>query len=386
MKTGRFLRVLLVAWWVAAAAFAGRSADARTVVIDYFFEPGCSECERVASDVLPRLEARCGGQYLLNRWDVGVETNYLRLVEYLARLGSDENAHVIMVVDGRYLLAGYPKIAADLLGTVERCLSGEGEAPGRSPPPAPAATPRATLAEQMRRFTLVGVTLGGLADGINPCAISTLVFFISLLSMSRVRKRQLLAAGLAFCAASYVTYFAIGFGLLRVLHLFAGFTMLQRGVDILMIVVLLAFAALSFRDAMRYRASRNPEDVTLQLPAGIKRRIHERMRKGLRTRGMVTAGLTIGAAVTVLESVCTGQVYVPTMVYVVKSGDNVWRGLAYLAVYNLAFILPLVVVFILTYQGLKLQQLMAWSMKNVVISKVLLGFFFLLMAGLIAIL
>jgi hypothetical protein len=352
------------------------------VVIDYFFEPGCSDCARVAAEVLPPLDAQYRGRYVLNRWDIGVETNYLRLVGFLDRLGGGGNEHVIMVVDGRRLLAGYVQIASELPVALERSL--RGGSGGAAPPGsvAPAAAP----AERMRHFTLVGVTLAGLADGINPCAISTLVFFISLLSIARVGSRQLLAAGAAFCAASYATYFAIGFGLLRVLHLFAGFRPLQRAVDLAMIAVLLVFAALSFRDARRYRASRDPRDVTLQLPARIKQRIHDLMRERLRTRGLVAAGLAIGAAVTVLESVCTGQVYVPTMVYVVKSGAGVGRGLACLAVYNLAFILPLVVVFILTYQGLKLPQLMAWSMRNVVVSKVLLGLFFLAMAALIAIL
>ena len=49
------------------------------------------------------------------------------------------------------------------------------------------------------------------------------------------------------------------------------------------------------------------------------------------------------------------------------------------------FIVPLVTVFILTYFGLRTQTLLEWSKKNVVISKVLLGVFFLAMAVFIAV-
>jgi hypothetical protein len=47
------------------------------------------------------------------------------------------------------------------------------------------------------------------------------------------------------------------------------------------------------------------------------------------------------------------------------------------------FILPLVAVFLLTYFGLRTETLLEWSRKEVVVSKTLLGLFFLAMATLI---
>ena len=60
-----------------------------------------------------------------------------------------------------------------------------------------------------------------------------------------------------------------------------------------------------------------------------------------------------------------------------KSGSGVWQGLALLILYNFLFVLPLLVVLVLTYMGLKLFNLIEWSRRNVVTSKVLLGLFFL---------
>jgi len=54
-----------------------------------------------------------------------------------------------------------------------------------------------------------------------------------------------------------------------------------------------------------------------------------------------------------------------------------------LLLYNVLFVLPLVIVFIAVYFGLKTETLLLWSRRNVVVSKTLLGLLFILMALLI---
>ena len=44
------------------------------------------------------------------------------------------------------------------------------------------------------------------------------------------------------------------------------------------------------------------------------------------------------------------------------------------------FIVPLVAAFVVTYQGLKTERLLAWSKRNVVPSKILLGLLFVVLA------
>ena len=102
---------------------------------------------------------------------------------------------------------------------------------------------------------------------------------------------------------------------------------------------------------------------------------------------LAAGGLVVGTTVTALESVCTGQVYVPTLVLVAKEGGAAsGRAWSYLLLYNAMFIVPLASVFTLTFFGLRTQTLLEWSKKNVVVSKVLLGIFFVAMAVLIAVL
>ena len=76
----------------------------------------------------------------------------------------------------------------------------------------------------------------------------------------------------------------------------------------------------------------------------------------------------------------------PTLVVVIRDSEKSARELSYLLLYNFMFILPLIVVFALTYYGLTTAALLAWSKKNVVFSKVLLGCFFVAMGVLVFVL
>jgi len=350
------------------------------VVIDYFFERGCADCERVDREILPDLRQRYEGLYELRRWDLAVEEDYLRLLDYLERLNVEDNAHVYMVIDGRRVLSGAADMARDLTLVLDEHLSAGTSA---SLPASPVRPDRDLVEARFQRFTLAGIVAGGIVDGVNPCAISTLVFLISVLSMAHVRGRHLLLVGLAFCLASFLTYTAIGFGLLRVVHALYHFRDARKAVDVILVVILAGLAFLSFRDALRYGRSRDPHDVALQLPRKVREASHRLMRVGLKKRAQVGSAFLIGMAVTALETVCTGQVYVPTLALVVKSGAGVSRALAFLLIYNLMFVMPLLIVLVLTYHGLKFAKLVRWSVRNVVLSKVLLGLFFLGLASLV---
>jgi thiol:disulfide interchange protein len=147
-----------------------------------------------------------------------------------------------------------------------------------------------------------------------------------------------------------------------------------------MIGVLIVLSALSFRDAWKFRRSGRPQDVTLQLPEGIKRRMHAIVRVRMSSGGLMAGALIAGFLVTLLESVCTGQVYLPTLVFLTRHPDLHGRTWALLALYNLMFIVPLVVVFVAAYRGVRSQRLVEWSKRNVVWGKFLMGLFFLALA------
>ena len=359
---------------LAALFLCGIAYGAEPVRIDFFYEPGCHDCEKIQTELLPELGTRFPGACTIQSHDIGVETNFLYLLQLEHALNYTNPERAYLIVNKQYIFGPSP-LHEEFFAVVSNLLK-QGSAG-----PAPETASPDLAQKWYSGFTFPAVVAAGLIDGINPCAISTLVFFMSLLAVSKVRNRQLILLGISFCLASFLTYLALGFGLFRFLHLFSGFTALRSAVELGMVAVLLVLAAISFRDAIRFRKTGRAADVTLQLSTGMKKRIHDVMRRGLGNTSIISGGLLIGCAVTVLESVCTGQVYVPTLVLILKdSAFSESRAWLLLLLYNALFVLPLVVVFVAVYFGLRTETLLAWSRRNVVVSKLLLGLFFVLMA------
>ena len=90
---------------------------------------------------------------------------------------------------------------------------------------------------------------------------------------------------------------------------------------------------------------------------------------------VAVAGVGCGALVTLLDSLCTGQVYVPVLALLSREPEA-WPSFALLAVYNLAFIAPLVAAFVLAAKCADAAQMSRWSKRNVVPSKIALGLVF----------
>lgn len=235
-----------------------------------------------------------------------------------------------------------------------------------------------------RRFAsigLVGVLLAGLLDGINPCAFATMIFLLSYLQVSRRNPREILAVGGAFIAAVFLTYFALGLGLVEIVARLEGFRTAGKVLNYLLAAGCLWIAWMSFRDARLARQGRLT-DMSLKLPDFLKKRIRSVIRTGTRSRRFVVAAFLSGVVVSVLELACTGQVYLPTIVYAMKSGADM--ALWFLAVYNLAFILPLVVIFMLAWRGMRSDALVEFQQNHTSKVKFALGLlFFALFAALL---
>jgi len=383
-------RILIIAM-ILLASHTGLGGDhipgesAMTPVnVDFFYETGCESCAVIRRDILPELERRYADAVALHEWEIGVKSNYLGLAAFQGRFGIRDNEPVSMVVDGQVFLPGLSRIKRDLFSALDASLAKrmtEGAEPRHDMPPS-----EYLLQRRVDSFTLAGVICAAGVDSINPCAISTLVFFMSLLSVARIGVRRMWLAGLSFLLSCFITYLAIGFGLFKLLQFLTALHGVKQGLTFVMIAVMTGFAFLSFRDAFRFHRSGHSGDVSLKLPASLQARIHTIMKQGLRSRSLIMGGFGVGVAVTLIESVCTGQVYVPALVMMLKSGQTLLKCGLYLVLYNVIFILPLFVVLGLTCAGMGMAPLTKWSRRNVTASKILLGLFFLAMTALMFIL
>jgi cytochrome c biogenesis protein CcdA len=146
-----------------------------------------------------------------------------------------------------------------------------------------------------------------------------------------------------------------------------------------MVALLTVFAGLSVYDYVLVRQGRASKMV-LQLPDRFKRRIHASVRRGVRGYSLVAGAAAMGFAVSIFELGCTGQVYFPTISYMVQSGGGL-TGYGLLVVYNLGFIAPLLALFAAVYVGIGSDGLLRFFRANLGRLKLALAVVFVVLAG-----
>jgi hypothetical protein len=212
-------------------------------------------------------------------------------------------------------------------------------------------------------FNALAVVGAGLIDGFNPCAFTVLVFFISFLTFAGYNRQQIIILGSFFILAVAVTYVLIGLGLFEFFRRLEVFYFLSHLVYLLTAILALILGGFSLYDYWIFKKTNNPEAIKLKLPEFVKQQIHKVIREKTDTRGrpdlksapklkLAMAALTSGFVVSILESICTGQMYLPTIIYVLGFAKLKMRAIGYLLLYNLMFILPLVGVFMLGLFGM----------------------------------
>jgi cytochrome c biogenesis protein CcdA len=76
------------------------------------------------------------------------------------------------------------------------------------------------------------------------------------------------------------------------------------------------------------------------------------------------------------DRACTGQVYLPTIIFVSSIPELQIQAYLYLILYNLLFILPLVVIFILVYYGTTSSDLTRFLQQRAAAVKFAMGLVF----------
>jgi cytochrome c biogenesis protein CcdA len=231
-----------------------------------------------------------------------------------------------------------------------------------------------------KTFSVLTVIGAGLLDGVNPCAFATLIFFISYLIMRSKSKRDILFVGLAFAAGVFIAYLAAGMGLYQVVSRATWFFALSKWFYLVIGVFAAVIAVLSVRDAWRARHG-DLGDMTLQLPERNKGIIHKLIRNQARTGFVATSAFLVAFPVSLFEFMCTGQTYLPTIVLIVSQDALRARAALLLVVYNLLFILPLVLITGIAYLGVTSEHLVAWLKRNATPVKAATAVLFVALAG-----
>ncbi|NQT00148.1 MAG: hypothetical protein HQ595_03605, partial [Candidatus Omnitrophica bacterium] len=309
------------------------------IPIEFFYSGTCRSCQKIKEDYLPELEKQYKDKIVINYHDISdpdeLGLKFAMEKEY-AMLG------------GRVPQAYLPTTAFESASIIKMNLGPAIDEilAQRTKPSLRKIVPGANpILDKFSGFSPLIVLAAGLLDGINPCAFATLVFFVSLLSLSSYRKKEILYIGSAFIIAVFLTYFALGLGIFAALNKLQAVASLARLIYYLIAALALGLGVYSLSDLIQY--------VRSGFTKGCDLRFYNRLRTMLDNRRglfiVIAIALFNGFIIALLESACTGQIYFPTIAYVIKMPVLRLRAFLYLGLYNLAFILPLVVIFIFAF-------------------------------------
>ena len=342
------------------------AAQNAKAVLEYYGEIGCSHCDTFEETILPQAAGLVGVTVDLVKIDIlsaaGYERCRARLVEF------DEEFRIFPVlVIGNNAYQGNSAIEENLIPELEY-FSRMGVyrpriARAEAAPAAPGIRPG-----------ILPILLAGLVDGINPCAFATLLFFLSFMSLGGAGRGRIAGIGLLFAAGVFTAYLLLGLGLFNLLRSGIRMSGFRLALRIVVTVLTAAFCILSLRDIYLLRRGK-PSDIQWGLPAGIRRGIHSAIRGGARSAVLPIGVFATGLVVAVLELACTGQVYFPTLSYMVQTDPGL-QGVGSLLLYNLAFILPLLGVLALILLGVRQERIRAFFERRVALAKALLALTF----------
>ncbi|HSJ56331.1 MAG TPA: cytochrome c biogenesis protein CcdA [Anaerolineae bacterium] len=191
------------------------------------------------------------------------------------------------------------------------------------------ATPARLLNDTRPLLPLVLGT--GLIDGLNPCAFAVLLFFIAFLFTIRRTAASIWAMGLVYVGAIYLAYFLIGLGLMRAVLFVDDHHFMARVGSWLVI----GLGLINLKD---YFFPQLP--VHLSIPTVARGTI-----VGWLKRATLPAAAVGGFLVGLCTFPCSGGIYV-AIVGLLASRTTYLQGVGYLGLYNLAFVVPLLVILI----------------------------------------
>lgn len=225
--------------------------------------------------------------------------------------------------------------------------------------------PMAGMSEYLPAVTLGSVVVGGLIDGINPCAFTVLILFVTAMlatlqvsaagsdetrpaEISTARAR-IVGLGSIYIAAVFLTYLGLGLGLLATSAVFSRFHAPARVGAIIAIGMGLWMLKDYFLPDVGPR---------LQAPKVVGQLTVEAARK-MTVPALIVGGFLIGLCTVP----CSGAVYLAVLSLLAMQSSAL-VGFAYLVLYNVMFILPLVALLVAASARPTLNRLAHWNIHH----------------------
>ncbi len=382
-----FLIILLIQFFspYTTSSFSANTPNSTNslVYLAYFYEVGCHDCDKVKV-ILKDISSKYSDNLIIESFDINLTEN-MELAESLGELyqmPEEERLLVPVIFIGDDYLFRSAITYDNLEKLIQKYLVIENIPPWERVKEKD-LTAQERLIARFQSFGLAAVAVSGLIDGINPCAFATIIFFISYLTLINRKGRDILWVGGMFTLSVFLTYFLIGTGALKMITSLSFLPLVRKIFVLVTAIIVLILGIVSLYDYFQFKKKGTTKDAKLQLPPFLKKMIHSTIRKNVRLSNYVLMAGVTGFLVSLLELACTGQIYLPTIMFISSIPDMKINALFYLLFYNLMFVIPLIAVFSFTYWGTSSAQLATLTQKNFGKIKIAMALLFFGLAGLL---
>lgn len=205
------------------------------------------------------------------------------------------------------------------------------------------------LAETKLKLTLSKIVSLAVVDAVNPCALAVLtLMLVTILTYNPTQKRDVLWTGLAFVTSVFIMYFIYGLVIIKSFQVIQALTLVR-----LWLYKILGFGAIIL-GCFKIKDFFQAKGVCKVSP-----RVDRVISKVTSPRG----AFWVGAFVTVFLLPCTIGPYI--ICGGILSSLEILKSSPWLLLYNLIFVLPMIVVVLIIYFGMrKIEDISGWQAKN----------------------
>jgi len=328
--------------WKPGAKPSGGDVHAESkICIHYFVKDKCPQCQNL-EDFLENVAKKYGIDFKI--YNISESEENLKLYQKLQEFYGISFSGFPMVFLGDTYLIGDQSIRENIEKVILRCQKEGCPCPVDEIKQTLKQIPKPStfIPEEKKEFKIsffgkeikissqsslffLGIILG-LADGINPCMFSVLLFLLTYL-LAIGSKNRAIKVGLVFTFGVFVVYFLFMLGMINLISLIGFIQKIKIAIS--------AFAFLAslilIKDFFAYG-----KGISLEIPESAKPTIEKLIK-----RGTIPSAILLALLASLVELPCT--VGIP-LVYTTILAERAGTHIPYLIWYNLFFVTPLLII------------------------------------------
>lgn len=325
--------------------------------VNFFWGQGCPHCEK-AKVFLEKMQAKYP-HLVINSYEIYTHPENQQLFQEFGQKYGVEIRGVPMIFIGEHVHKGFQS-EATTGQEIEACIQECSENPSADHQDLEKVTgqikeqlPEGAVAvegeEQAQNpLTLTKIVTLAAADAINPCAMAVLgLMLIAILAYNPKKKSNILWAGLAFTLAVFLTYILYGLVIIKIFQVIQALSLIRFWLYRLLGAGAIVLGVLAVRDFLKNKGE-----------CKVVPRINKFIKKITSPKG----AFVIGFLVTIFLLPCTIGPYI--VAGGILSASRLLATIPWLLLYNLVFVLPMLVITLLVYAGIaRVQDVTMWEAK-----------------------